>query len=83
MTNVIEKPKRSKYKLANAAAYVIKKEFFDYDLVAIGGGEFGLPQTLATMTPKHKVKVVKATHWHPIGRPEDLKKAEEVLHKFI
>jgi NDP-sugar pyrophosphorylase family protein len=83
MTDVIEKPKNSRHKLANTGVYVLNKDFFDYDLVPIGGGEFGLPQTMAKMAADHKIKVVKARAWHPIGSPEDLKKAEEILHKFI
>jgi bifunctional UDP-N-acetylglucosamine pyrophosphorylase/glucosamine-1-phosphate N-acetyltransferase len=82
MTDVIEKPKRSKHKLANTGAYVINKKFFEYELVSIGKGEFGLPQTLAKMSRDYKIKVEKAKAWHPIGSPDDLKKAEEVLHLF-
>lgn len=82
MTDIIEKPKRSKENLANTGAYVLNKKFFDYDLVSVGNGEFGLPQTLAKMTGGHKVKVEKATMWHPIGTPEDLEAAEKVIHKF-
>jgi NDP-sugar pyrophosphorylase family protein len=83
MIDIIEKPKRSKEKLANTGVYVITKKIFDYDLVPIGGGEFGLPQTLAKMTDKYRIKVEKATIWHPIGNPEDLAEAEKVVHKFV
>lgn len=83
MIDVIEKPRRTIHRLANTGAYVLDKKFFDYDLVTIGGGEFGLPQTLARMTDNHKIKVVKARLWQPIGCPEDLEKAEEILGKFI
>jgi NDP-sugar pyrophosphorylase family protein len=80
---IIEKPKNKKNKLTNIGVYVLNKKFFDYDLVPIGKGEFGLPQTIAKMAKDCKVKVVKATAWHPIGNPEDLKKAEEVIKKFV
>ena len=83
MVGVIEKPKKSKLKLANVGAYVLKKDFFKYELVSIGGGEFGLPQTLVQMISKHKVKVVKTKFWQPIGKPSDLKKAEKRLAQFI
>jgi NDP-sugar pyrophosphorylase family protein len=83
MIDVVEKPKRSKYKLANTGVYVLNKNFFNYDLVHIGDGEFGLPQTMTRMALEHKIKVTKARAWHPIGSPEDLKKAEEIIHKFI
>ena len=83
MIDIVEKPKRSKYKLANTGVYVINKKFFDYDLVSIGKGEFGLPQTLARMAKDYEVKVEKAQAWHPIGSPEDLKSAEKVIKEFL
>lgn len=83
MIDIVEKPKRSKEKLANASMYILNKKIFEYDLVHIGNGEFGLPQTLARMAQDHPVKVHKATSWFPIGTPEDLKKAEEIIHKFV
>lgn len=83
MVDIIEKPKNLKKGLANTGVYMLNKKFFDYDLVSIGGGEFGLPQTLAKMAIDHEVKVEKTDLWHPIGNPDDLKRAGEVLHKFI
>lgn len=83
MVEVIEKPKNSRHKLANAGAYILNKKFFEYDLVSVGNGEFGLPQTMAKMAREHKIKVEKARAWHPIGKPEDLKEAEKVLHQFL
>lgn len=82
MVDVIEKPKKSKDRLANAGLYMMNRKFFNYELVRIATGEYGLPQTLARMTKDHKVKVEKATLWHPIGNMDDLKKAEEIIHKF-
>ncbi len=83
MIDVIEKPKKSKDKLANVGVYMLNKKIFDYELVSIGNGEFGLPQTLAKMAKKHKIKVERATGWHPIGKPEDLASAEKALPGFI
>jgi len=82
LEEVIEKPKRPKGNLANAAVYVLNKDFFNYELVSIGNGEFGLPQTLAKMTDKYKIKVEKASLWHPISCQEDLESAEKIIGKF-
>lgn len=79
---IIEKPKHSKNRLANVGAFVLNKDFFKYDLVSVGNGEFGLPQTLAAMSKDYPIKVEKARIWQPIGCPKDLEKAEKVLHKF-
>jgi len=83
MMDVVEKPKNIKRGMVNTGVYMLNKKFFDYDLVSIGKGEFGLPQTLAKMACDHKIKIEKTDSWHPIGCPGDLKKAEAVLHKFI
>jgi bifunctional UDP-N-acetylglucosamine pyrophosphorylase/glucosamine-1-phosphate N-acetyltransferase len=83
LTGIIEKPKHSKNKLAFIGVLVLNKKFFKYKLVPIGGGEFGLPQTLAVMAKDYPVKVVEANHWHPIGCPEDIESAEKLMDKFI
>lgn len=83
LVDIVEKSKNSKNQLVNAALYALTREFFEYDLVSIGQGEFGLPQTLVKMAGKHRIKVEKATLWHPIGFPEDLEKAEKIIHKFF
>lgn len=83
LIDIVEKPKRSKSKLAAIGLFVLNKAFFKYKLVSVGGGEFGLPQTLATMSRDHKIKIIKAKHWHPIGHPEDIRSAEKNLCKFI
>lgn len=83
VVDIVEKPKRSKEKLANAGIYVLNKKIFDYDLVPIGNGEFGLSEMVGRMAQNHRIKVEKAEMWHPIGNQEDLKKAEAVIHKFI
>lgn len=83
LIEVIEKPQGFGKSLVNAAAYVLNKKFFDYDLVSIGGGEFGLPQTMATMAGDYKIKVEKATDWFPITSPEDLAAAEKIIEKFM
>jgi len=83
LVDIIEKPKKSKSKLAAIGLFLLNKDFFKYKLVSIGGGEFGLPQTLARMSKEHKIKIIKAKRWHPIGHLEDLKSAGKNLHKFI
>ena len=83
LLDIVEKPKTKENKLANIGAYALDERFFGYDLVRITEKEFGLPQTLAKMTDKYKVKVIPTTHWFPIGNPEDLKKAQTEIEKFL
>lgn len=83
LIDIIEKPKTKKYKLVNIGVFLMDKDFFKYPLVPVSEKEFGLPQTFVKMTDKKNIKVVPATHWHPVGYQEDLQKAEKILHKFI
>ena len=83
VVEIVEKPKHSKDNLAAVGIFMLNKKFFDYDLVPIGGGEFGLPQTLAVMAKDYPVKVIKTKLWHPIGNQDDLKNAEKVIGKFL
>lgn len=82
LVDIIENSERSENKLVNTGLYLLNKNFFEYNLVALSNGEFGLPQTLVKMSDRHDIKIEKATLWHPIGLSEDLKKAEEIIHKF-
>jgi NDP-sugar pyrophosphorylase family protein len=85
LVNIIESPHTFKSGLINIGAYILNEKFFDCELVPKKKGdiEFGLPQALAQMAKEYPVKIVRATEWFPIGFPEDIKKAEEVIDKFI
>ncbi len=70
--------------LVNTGAYMLNREIFNYPLAPIfGGKEFGLPQTLAQMADKHKIKVVSLNVWHPNTHEEDLIKGSEVVDKHF
>ncbi|OGI36977.1 MAG: hypothetical protein A2374_05550 [Candidatus Moranbacteria bacterium RIFOXYB1_FULL_44_23] len=83
LLDIIEKPQEKDNKLANIGAYVLNRNFFDYALVRITEKEFGLPQTMAKMTDKYKVKVFPTAHWFPIGNPDDLARAQTEIEKFV
>jgi UDP-N-acetylglucosamine diphosphorylase / glucose-1-phosphate thymidylyltransferase / UDP-N-acetylgalactosamine diphosphorylase / glucosamine-1-phosphate N-acetyltransferase / galactosamine-1-phosphate N-acetyltransferase len=85
LLNIIESPHTFKSGLINVGAYILNEKFFDYEMVPAKAGsiEFGLPQTLAKMAKEYPVKIIRATYWLPIGFPEDIQKAEEVIEKFV
>lgn len=87
LKNVIEfkdlKGRQIDAHLVNMGAYMLNKNFFNYPLVKISDKEFGLPQTLAQMADKYKIKVIKASCWHPNGQQEDLIKGEEIVNKHF
>ena len=83
LLNIIEKPKKSENKLANIGVYVLNNKFFDYDIAYTDSGETNLPLTIAKMSAYHIIKVEKASYWFAIGYPDDLEKAEKIIHKFV
>lgn len=64
-------------------AYVLDHRIFDYDLVKLSNGEYGLPQTILKMAKDHPVRGVFMKSWHQINTPEDIKKAEKILAESI
>ena len=48
-------------------------------MVSIGGGEFGLPQTILSAKNDIEIKAVQCRFWLQVSAPEDLKIAETFL----
>ena len=63
----------------NAGLYVLGTDIFNYPLVRIPSGEYGLPQTLIQLATKHALSVVEATEWHQVTAPEDLVRLEALF----
>lgn len=83
LIEIAEKPKIKERALISTNAFVLNEKFFDYGLVPISDTEFGLPQTLAKMAKDYPVKILKADRWLPVGFPEDIQRAEEIIDEFI
>ena len=82
LKEIIENPKNPPSRLVNCAAYVMGREYFAFEPARIPNGEIGLPQTLVKVAQSGTpIRVVKASFWHPIGYPKDLKRAERLFKK--
>lgn len=80
MVDIIEGADVGPGGLVNAGLYVLDTRFFEYPLVPIkDGAEFGLPQTLVAMAKDHRIAIIRAGFWMPIGYPEDLEKATAAI----
>ena len=79
ITSIIERPHHHTSGLVNTGAYFLDRAALELPLVAIGNGEYGLPQTLAAAHEIYPVHVFRAKAWLPIGAPEDLPLAEQFL----
>ncbi|XLQ20340.1 MAG: NDP-sugar synthase [Candidatus Moraniibacteriota bacterium] len=83
LTDVIERPHGKKDGLVNTGAYMLSQKYLDIPMVRISEREYGLPQTLVSMYPKYKTKVVTTKKWQSIGSPEDLEIAQTRIEEFL
>ncbi len=83
LLNVVERSHDKIKGLINTGAYVLSGEYFSVDMVQISQKEYGLPQTLVSMYPEVKTKVVTTKKWQSIGSPEDLEIAQTRINEFI
>lgn len=79
--DIEEKPEKPKSDLALTGAYLFDTHIFEYELQPHSNGEYFLPPIMLPMSKDHPLFVEMASLWIPIGYPEDLKKAEEILKK--
>lgn len=79
LESIIEKQNLEPGMIRNTGLYVLGKEFFNYPLVSIGAGEYGLPQTLVEAAKDFPVKVIEATDWHQITTADDIDRVGELL----
>lgn len=74
--------KKGETGLINIGAYLLDHRFFDAAPAPLPGkpGEFGLPHAIPELVTKGvEITAVPATFWLPVGTPEELQKAEDVL----
>ena len=84
--DVIEKPKTFVGNLINTGCYVFDERIFEElkNLKKSERGEYELTDALKELAKKADVFCEEVKHFYiPIGYPEDLKKAEEVLKNTI
>jgi len=78
---VVEKPEIPPSNLASTGVKVLDARIFKYPLVQHPNGEYYITNPLAELAREHEIIAVKASFWLPIGYPEDLKKAAEILRQ--
>jgi glucose-1-phosphate thymidylyltransferase len=60
-----------------AGMYTLTPKIFDYEMISIGGGEYGLPQTILSAKDDIDIHQVVSHGWFQISSPEDIYSAEE------
>ena len=83
ITGIEEKPENPKTDLVSIGVMVLDKDIFKYPARRHSNGEYYLTDSIEQMIEAgYKFKAINSSMWIPIGYPEDLKKAEEVLSRF-
>ena len=78
--NIIEKPECPASNLVITSGCSLTPEIFNYPPpIHPTKKEFFLSESINRFAQEHKVWAVSTKFWFPIGTPEDLKKAEEIL----
>jgi bifunctional UDP-N-acetylglucosamine pyrophosphorylase/glucosamine-1-phosphate N-acetyltransferase len=77
--DIQEKTEVKEGDLNNAGMYVLGHEIFEYPLVPIGDGEYGLPQTVVLASKDHEIKMVEAENWLQVTSPDDVERTEKFL----
>ena len=77
--DLVEKPEFPISRMALTGVSVLDGRIFNYPARKHNNGEYYITDSLARLAKDHDVKIVRADFWLPIGYPEDLEKAEEVL----
>ncbi|MDO8522960.1 MAG: nucleotidyltransferase family protein [bacterium] len=77
--DLIEKPIVPPSNLASTGVKVLDSKIFNYPAKQHPNGEYYITDSLSQMVRDYEMFAVKADFWLPIGYPEDIKKAEDVL----
>ncbi len=80
LAQMIEKPEHSPSNLASTGVMVLDDNIFKYDPYAKETkGEYYLTDVIQEYAKDYPIAVVEQSLWIPIGYPEDIAKAEEIL----
>lgn len=79
--SIVEKPKEPTNNLVVTGPAVLDERIFDFDPPQHASGEFFLSEAIGRLVENHPVVAVEQEFWMPIGYPEDLEKAEQIIKK--
>lgn len=80
LTDIIEKPKNPPSNKVNIGGFVLNTSIFDYEIkVSHEHGELFVTDMIAAYAQDNFVQIVMQDLWIPVGRPEDIAKAEMLL----
>jgi bifunctional UDP-N-acetylglucosamine pyrophosphorylase/glucosamine-1-phosphate N-acetyltransferase len=81
LREIVEKPEKPATNLVNVGIHVLDDRIFKYRAPQHPNGEYYVTDMINQLAKEAPVAVVKTDFWLPIGYPEDIKKAEDILKK--
>ena len=79
MADFIEKPEHPPSNLASTGVLVLDQHIFEYEPKVKINGEFYHTDMTREYAKKYPISVVEQELWIPVGYPEDIARAEEIL----
>lgn len=79
MAEFIEKPEHPPSNLASTGVFVFDEHIFEYEPIIQTNGEFYHTDMTREYSVKYPITVVEQELWIPVGYPEDITRAEEIL----
>lgn len=83
LKEIIEKPEHPTSNLINIGGFIINDSIFGFHVPVSASGELYVTDMLSKYAEENPVQVIVQDVWLPIGYPEDIPKAEEVLKKRV
>ena len=77
--DLVEKPISPPSNLASTGVKVLDSKIFNYPAKQHPNGEYYITDSLSQMVRDYDMFAVRADFWLPIGYPDDIKKAEDIL----
>lgn len=79
---VEEKPEYPKTNLVSTGVYVLGKNIFNYSDPEPVNGEYYLPSVFNNFLLDNQIKVVVTDNWTPLGTPEDVARAHDIINRI-
>jgi UDP-N-acetylglucosamine diphosphorylase / glucose-1-phosphate thymidylyltransferase / UDP-N-acetylgalactosamine diphosphorylase / glucosamine-1-phosphate N-acetyltransferase / galactosamine-1-phosphate N-acetyltransferase len=79
LAEFVEKPEHPPSNLASTGVMVLDEHIFEYEPTVERNGEYYLTDVIEAYAKDYPVAVVEQSLWIPIGYPEDIEKAEQIL----
>ncbi len=79
LAEIVEKPEHPPSNLASTGVFVLDEHIFKFKPTVETKGEFYHTDMVQEYSKEYPIEVVEQELWIPVGYPEDIKKAEDIL----